>query len=172
MFDTSKKIIDHRERNVYLYRSGNLWWPPAREHDVPATVWRQVQDSIEARADAEGINSHWGAHPRRTLWFFTVVTVVLFSVLLLAVLLVNAFSYRLLFLGAYGLIFPIILWIQYVLIRNRGYFTSDPRAVVPSLLERGLCAQCGYSLRDATEEPDGCTVCPECGAAWRLPTSP
>ncbi len=31
-----------------------------------------------------------------------------------------------------------------------------------------LCAACGYHLRGLTSEPDGCTLCPECGAAWRL----
>ncbi len=36
---------------------------------------------------------------------------------------------------------------------------------------RGRCATCAYSLRGLPREPDGCTVCPECGAAWRLAAS-
>jgi hypothetical protein len=32
----------------------------------------------------------------------------------------------------------------------------------------GLCYACGYDLADLHPEADGCTVCPECGAAWRL----
>lgn len=36
----------------------------------------------------------------------------------------------------------------------------------------GLCWSCGYDLRGMTPDPDGCTVCPECGAAWRLPDPP
>ena len=35
-------------------------------------------------------------------------------------------------------------------------------------LAKGECPTCGYSLRRLDPEPDGCTVCPECGAAWRL----
>ncbi|MEZ6243093.1 MAG: hypothetical protein R3B57_08625 [Phycisphaerales bacterium] len=31
-----------------------------------------------------------------------------------------------------------------------------------------LCASCGYSLGGLTPEHDGCVVCPECRAAWRL----
>lgn len=31
------------------------------------------------------------------------------------------------------------------------------------------CPSCRYALDDILPEPDGCTVCPECGAAWKLP---
>lgn len=34
--------------------------------------------------------------------------------------------------------------------------------------ETPLCLGCEYVLRGIPPEPDGCTVCPECGAAWRL----
>ncbi len=37
-----------------------------------------------------------------------------------------------------------------------------------ALLAARRCASCAYSLGGATAS-DGCTVCPECGAAWRLP---
>jgi len=30
------------------------------------------------------------------------------------------------------------------------------------------CLVCAYPLADLESEPDGCTVCPECGAAWRI----
>jgi hypothetical protein len=33
---------------------------------------------------------------------------------------------------------------------------------------RGECASCGYDLAGIRAELDGCTVCPECGAAWSL----
>jgi hypothetical protein len=32
-----------------------------------------------------------------------------------------------------------------------------------------VCASCGYDLRGLPAAPDGCTVCPECAGAWRLP---
>ncbi|MCL4742688.1 MAG: hypothetical protein KJZ54_10850 [Phycisphaerales bacterium] len=31
----------------------------------------------------------------------------------------------------------------------------------------GACASCDYPLAGVPEAPDGCVVCPECGAAWR-----
>jgi hypothetical protein len=35
-------------------------------------------------------------------------------------------------------------------------------------LRAGLCPSCGYDIATHAPEGDGCTVCPECGAAWRL----
>jgi hypothetical protein len=32
----------------------------------------------------------------------------------------------------------------------------------------GYCGSCGYALERGFIAEDGCTVCPECGAAWRL----
>ena len=32
----------------------------------------------------------------------------------------------------------------------------------------GLCGSCGYELRGVVAEGDGCTVCPECGGAWKV----
>ena len=50
------------------------------------------------------------------------------------------------------------------------------RAAVDYLVQMAkascLCASCGYNLRNLPTEPDHCTLCPECGAAWRLPTTP
>jgi hypothetical protein len=39
-----------------------------------------------------------------------------------------------------------------------------------SCLRLGLCPACGYEIGSLPAATDGCTVCPECGAAWRLPT--
>lgn len=32
-----------------------------------------------------------------------------------------------------------------------------------------ICPACGYDLAGLDRQADGCTPCPECGAAWRLP---
>lgn len=37
-----------------------------------------------------------------------------------------------------------------------------------ALLASGLCPSCGYGIVGVRCEPDGCTVCPECDAAWRM----
>lgn len=36
------------------------------------------------------------------------------------------------------------------------------------LPHHGRCGACGYPVRDLPKAADGCTVCPECGAAWRM----
>lgn len=43
-----------------------------------------------------------------------------------------------------------------------------PHAIRRTLLSR-LCPACEFSLRDLLPQADGCTVCPECGAAWKIP---
>jgi hypothetical protein len=52
-------------------------------------------------------------------------------------------------------------------------FVSVARLMRPyafrAALAMELCPACGYSLTATTPESDGCTVCPECGAAWKLP---
>jgi hypothetical protein len=36
-----------------------------------------------------------------------------------------------------------------------------------TLLANDYCPACAYGVGDIRPEADGCTVCPECGAAWR-----
>lgn len=59
-----------------------------------------------------------------------------------------------------------------------GWWTY--RAMLPTrrmeLIRRAMlryrrCPACAYRLSGLPLESDGCTVCPECGAAWRFPTS-
>jgi hypothetical protein len=46
-------------------------------------------------------------------------------------------------------------------------------ALVAAPLAEGRCPGCGYELEGVPREADdGCTVCPECGAAWRPPEHP
>lgn len=41
-----------------------------------------------------------------------------------------------------------------------------------SLLTSDICPACAYRIAGVPPEPDGCTVCPECGAAWRMEHGP
>ncbi len=45
------------------------------------------------------------------------------------------------------------------------------RRLLPLIRRCRLCANCGYEMGRIPAEPDGCTICPECGAAWRLESS-
>lgn len=44
----------------------------------------------------------------------------------------------------------------------------SPQHAIDAMIRVRLCPSCGYSLYECEPKPDGCTVCPECGAAWRL----
>lgn len=48
------------------------------------------------------------------------------------------------------------------------YVWKNPQRAVLAMTRAGVCASCGYLLSGCEAEADGCTVCPECGAAWRL----
>ena len=50
----------------------------------------------------------------------------------------------------------------------KGYY----QASMNGFAALGRCGLCGYTLRGLQEEDDGCTICPECGAAWRLGGEP
>ncbi len=44
-----------------------------------------------------------------------------------------------------------------------------PQRRAEQLLQARLCGACGYSIESIETSSDGCRVCPECGAAWRVP---
>ena len=53
------------------------------------------------------------------------------------------------------------------LMMNR-YVWKNPQRAMLAMSKAGVCASCGYRIDDCQPEADGCTICPECGAAWRL----
>lgn len=44
---------------------------------------------------------------------------------------------------------------------------AHARAIAAAYVTAGYCGSCGYPLGSAGVQPDGCTVCSECGAAWK-----
>lgn len=46
-----------------------------------------------------------------------------------------------------------------------------PRRIARDMVRAGYCASCGQDLTGLEPHEDGCTVCPECGAAWRVPAA-
>ncbi len=53
-----------------------------------------------------------------------------------------------------------------------GVKTPNVYKVAHLLAHCRLCLCCGYDLSGSNPASDGCTVCPECGAAWRLGEQP
>lgn len=52
---------------------------------------------------------------------------------------------------------------------HRRKWTHHPDGLITPSLIRDTCPGCDYPLAAAVPEPDGCSLCPECGAAWNLP---
>ena len=48
------------------------------------------------------------------------------------------------------------------------WITARRRLAIEHLLLMDRCPACDYDLSGALPEHDGCTLCPECGGAWRL----
>ena len=59
--------------------------------------------------------------------------------------------------------FPFVMWF---IIR------SARQKIARVVAAHGFCASCGYALSGIPVAHDGCTVCPECGSAWRLSPAP
>jgi hypothetical protein len=45
---------------------------------------------------------------------------------------------------------------------------TSGRRIAQVYAHAGYCGSCAHDLRASPTEADGCTVCPECGAAWRV----
>ncbi len=69
---------------------------------------------------------------------------------------------------------PVFLWslllsclvaVEFSVYSVRGALLREKSRFYPVIRR---CASCGYDLSGLKAEEDGCTVCPECGAAWRL----
>lgn len=54
------------------------------------------------------------------------------------------------------------------LVSTRDWFQRETLVVKSLMLRQRRCPACNYDLSGVEPEPDLCTVCPECGAAWQL----
>ncbi len=61
---------------------------------------------------------------------------------------------------------PVFLWPVVVCV---ALHKASPRARVCKSLQMCTCPTCRYSIGSLPTQDDGCTLCPECGAAWILP---
>ena len=55
----------------------------------------------------------------------------------------------------------LLVWMPLIGAVQHGMYDEAKRRLL-------LCPCCHYDLTGARVEPDGCSVCAECGAAWRL----
>ncbi len=53
-------------------------------------------------------------------------------------------------------------------VSRRWFWGTTPDDIAVAMLAGGRCPSCAYRLPGVPPDPDGCTTCPECSAAWRL----
>ncbi len=63
---------------------------------------------------------------------------------------------------------PLYLFILLALFGLSGPDLLKSRRAARAFAWTGICPSCFADLTKATPEPDGCALCPGCGAAWRL----
>jgi hypothetical protein len=118
-------------------------------------------------------------------WGVTTGMMVLFAVIL-AVLLVFRLSGALFFGSSWWPVAKTAAWLVIVAVaaelmlrgygwRGRWWWMGQRKSaeawtgrVRASFLAERRCPSCSYPLGELVEEGDGCTVCPECGAAWKV----
>lgn len=65
-------------------------------------------------------------------------------------------------LGAFGVAVILVAW------RHPRWCKRRVWVMRCRLFGSERCFGCGYNMIGSSPEPDGCVVCPECGAAWAL----
>lgn len=65
-------------------------------------------------------------------------------------------------LGGSCLLAALLAWMVRRQLRLHAGFFID------SCKDGGVCACCAYQLEGLPRDRDGCTICPECGAAWKM----
>lgn len=51
---------------------------------------------------------------------------------------------------------------------TRGLRIKNADRIMTAMMQEGLCLSCAYELCGLQVDTDGCVVCPECGAAWKV----
>ncbi|MEO0482381.1 MAG: hypothetical protein AAF138_02035 [Planctomycetota bacterium] len=69
-------------------------------------------------------------------------------------------------IGLFWLI--VIASVVTLIVRSMGLDADYKSLKIRRLLESGQCPACLYKVWTVNPEADSCTVCPECGAAWRV----
>lgn len=103
-----------------------------------------------------------GPPPERTWWFWGGLLVLQLPFIVMYVLLPPS-EQRL-----WLLVTPLTTFsaVWFFTIRHDRQIRRDDRERLPTLVP--ACMVCAYDLTGVPIEEDGCTVCPECGAAWKI----
>ena len=95
----------------------------------------------------------------------------IFGILFLALMLAGPLNYgaRSIFVGSPFAATMSVLCLVAAVLCSAVYLVIGAAKArsMAALTEEDRCPICGFALNGLTPGDDGCTVCPECGAAWR-----
>lgn len=154
----SLTVIDHRGREFSLDR-------PARKiarDDLQADVWKRVSGAVN--------RGYFGRHGWRAYVLLGLIGGFAYWSIEVSPYIVRALGgqrmagwWGWVFPSFFGLVLGLLVW---------GALALEKRLAAKrlwhALLGEHHCPKCLYALTGLRKEEDGCTVCPECGAAWRL----
>lgn len=109
-------------------------------------------------------NMRWALRPFRKHWLAVICTA-FFIYTTVSTMIGPAFptARTLIYVVLMALVIACLLW---MLVTNNG--PIGEKVVGDYLHKTRSCPGCGYDLASSLVQSDGCNVCPECGAAWRL----
>jgi len=142
---------DDRGRPIERLSVRELKRTAERKSDPRAVLARRIRDAVRAEARRQT--------PGR---FFAGLGIIIGLNVVTSVMLMA-------FPGIFW-IRPIVFWglIAAFVFYMRWYISVvAAKNISVSAVAEGVCGSCTYTLKDIVAEPDGCVVCPECGAAWR-----
>ena len=142
-------------------RRPSVWWPLLGEarHTSDARGHRmQVLDPLRDSRCADAATRR-RVHESATRWGVPPAFLYAFLIVIVASP----------FMGGFGAVVVACALVVAVVVAAASMPPARSSDLVREWLAFGCCASCGYSLKGIHADADGCTVCPECGAAWKLP---
>lgn len=164
--------IDHRGRRVPLFNPAVRAGPRVAgrpDLDLPAPILREILRRAGSRSGS-----------LRQVWLLAAAIWLAALMLwgggmLLASLLASPLlpRWQVVLVGIAIALLPAAVVVAVGIVAHRGWgliaFTGEAGAAVNAWLDAGRCPSCAYPLPPGRAESDGCTICPECGSAWRMP---
>jgi len=151
------RTCDQRWQVCALVRPSIFGRPNDRSGPLDAGVWRRVRERCRRES--------------RTSWRFGLVNAGIAGGLWLVAGFIaigmDGDIWSVLMPGIYASIATCIAMAAF-----RTPWFEPAYSVAKALVAEGYCAQCGYRIAEIAPEADQCRVCPECGAAWRVPSAP
>jgi hypothetical protein len=111
---------------------------------------------------------HAGRARRRKLglWLLPIIVLIWLGLSVRSVMNLRGSNGWIVLIGMGGVQLAIFGWGYWMMLRALP--VRSVRELVGAYLACGRCPSCGYKIEHVAAEGDGCVVCPECGAAWRI----